>query len=304
MTSVLVTGAAGFLGTHIVSGLVRAGHRVRAVDRFQPAGDQEAEVSLKADVVVGSLTERDVVERAVSDVDVVVHLACTTVPQSSEDQRVYDVHSNVETTLLLLECAVAAGVKRFVFASSGGTVYGRPRSLPIAEDHPTEPICSHGVMKLTIENYLRVFCRLSGIETIALRMSNPYGRGQGIKPQGFIGVLVRRIDEGRAVDLWGDGRVVRDFVHVSDVAAAFERVVAGCGRPGAYNIGSSQGRTLLEVVGEIERIMGRQIPMKRAPGRPIDVDVNVLDISKARRELGWTPKVSLEAGLRDLLEVK
>jgi len=142
------------------------------------------------------------------------------------------------------------------------------------------------------------------METIALRMSNPYGRGQGIKPQGFIGVLVRRIKEGRAIDLWGDGSVVRDFVHVSDAAAAFERVVAGFGQPGAYNIGSSHGRTLLEVVGEIEKILGRSVPVRRCPGRVIDVAANVLDISKARRELGWNPKVSLEDGLRDLLEVK
>jgi len=152
MNSVLVTGAGGFLGTHIVKELLTTGHRVRAFARFQPSGDEGAEGYTGVDVVTGNLTERDVVERALAGIDVVVHLACTTVPQSSEDQRVYDIHSNVETTLLLLECAVGAGTKRFIFASSGGTVYGKPRALPIAEDHPTEPICSHGVMKLTIEN--------------------------------------------------------------------------------------------------------------------------------------------------------
>jgi UDP-glucose 4-epimerase len=251
--------------------------------------------------VTGDLADRDVLERVLTEIEVIVHLACTTVPQSSEDGRVYDVHSNVETTLLLLDCAVAAGVSRFVFASSGGTVYGEPRWLPISENHPTEPICSHGVMKLTIENYLRVVHRIGGLETISLRMSNPYGEGQGVKPQGFIGVLARRVKEGQFVDLWGDGSVIRDFVHVRDAAVAFEHVVAGQGMPGAYNIGSSRGHTLLEVIAKAERVLGRSVPVRRCSGRSVDVSANVLDITKARKDLDWEPRVSLEEGLSSLL---
>jgi UDP-glucose 4-epimerase len=255
----------------------------------------------ETEVVVADLADRDVLERALTEIEVVVHLACTTVPQSSEEGRIYDIHSNIETTLLLLDSAVSAGVCRFVFASSGGTVYGEPRKLPIPEEHPTEPVCSHGVMKLTIENYLRVVGRIAGLETISLRMSNPYGTGQGAKPQGFIGVLARRAREGRPIDLWGDGRVVRDFIHVSDAAAAFERVVAGQGVPGAYNIGSSRGHTLLEVIAEGEKILGRSLPVRRCPGRAVDVSANVLDITKAGNDLGWEPRVSLKEGLRGLL---
>jgi UDP-glucose 4-epimerase len=159
-------------------------------------------------------------------------------------------------------------------------------------------------MKLAIEKYLRVFQRIAGLETVSLRMSNPYGGGQGVKSQGFIGVLARRVREGRSIELWGDGSVIRDFIHASDAAAAFERVVAGEGAAGAYNIGSSRGRTLWEVIKAAEAILGRPVPVRQLPGRAVDVAANVLDIAKARRELGWEPKVSLEAGLRDLLEME
>jgi UDP-glucose 4-epimerase len=131
-------------------------------------------------------------------------------------------------------------------------------------------------------------------------MSNPYGLGQGVKPQGFIGVLAGRVKQGRSVDLWGDGKIVRDFVHVSDAAAAFERVSAGHGAPGAYNIGSSVGRSLLEVIGMVEKLLDRPVLVNRLPGRPVDVAVNVLDITKARKELSWEPRVPLEKGLRGL----
>jgi UDP-glucose 4-epimerase len=297
---VLVTGGSGFLGRHVVAGLRDARHRIRVLDRLSPSRDLTAQKCAAVDVIVADLADRDVLERALAGVEVVVHLACTTVPQSSEAERIYDVRSNIESTLLLLECAVEAGVRRFIFASSGGTVYGEPTKLPIPEDHPTEPICSHGVMKLAIENYLRVFHRLTGLETIALRMSNPYGPGQGIKPQGFIGVLARCLNEGRPIELWGDGSVVRDFLHVTDAAAAFERVVAGCGLPGAYNIGSARGRTLIEVIAEVERIIGRPVPLRRVSGRAIDIAANILDNAKARTELGWEPRVSFEEGLRGL----
>jgi UDP-glucose 4-epimerase len=299
MSKVLVTGGNGFLGRHIVPTLVAAGHVVRTIDRCP----SESIGRLEIECMQGDLSEEATVKQALVGMEVVVHLACTTVPQSSEEQRIYDVHSNVEMALLLLECAVKSGVRRFIFASSGGTVYGEPRHLPISEDHPTNPICSHGVMKLAIENYLEVIHRLTGLETIALRMANPYGQGQGLKPQGFIGVVARRVREGSPIELWGDGGVVRDFLHVGDAAAAFALVVGGRGSQGAYNIGTSRGRSLLEVIAAIEEILGRSVPLMRVSGRAFDVAANVLDISKARRDLGWEPKMTLEEGLRDLFSV-
>lgn len=300
MRRVLVTGGSGFLGQHIVPALVRGGHFVRVLDRFASA--KEA-AQCGSELCIGDLRDRDVLERALTAIDVIVHLACTTVPQTSEERRIDDVHSNIETTLLLLECAVRSGVRRFIFASSGGTVYGEPHILPIPEEHPAKPVCSHGVMKLAIENYLEIFRRLTGLDAIALRMANPYGPGQGIKLQGFIGVLLRRLKQGKPIEVWGNGSVVRDFVHVSDVATAFEYVVSGRGVSSVYNVGSSKGRSLLEVIAIAEKILSQKIPVKWLQGRPFDVPVNVLDISRARRELGWMPVMSLEDGLRNLIDM-
>lgn len=298
MADVVVTGGAGFLGRHIVRAIAAAGHRVRVIDRLPPREGLVPGIEF----VAGDVGDRDVLERTLAGAAAVVHLACTTVPQTSEEDRAYDLRSNVEPALLLMECAHKAGVRRFVFASSGGTIYGEPQTVPIAEDHPLLPLCSHGVMKLAIESYLHVYQRLKGLEGIALRMGNPYGPGQGVaKPQGLIGVLAQRLRAGEEVEVWGDGSVVRDFVFVEDVAEAFAHVVSGAGHAGAYNIASGQGHSVAQILAVVEEVLGRPIPVRRLAGRAVDVSVNVLDIAKARRELGWSPRTALAEGITKTL---
>lgn len=298
MARVVVTGGAGFLGRPIIRALSEAGVQVCVLDRLAPRAHFPAEV----EVVTGSVAERDVVERTLYGADAVVHLACTTVPQTSEEDRLHDLRSNVEPSLVLLDCAVAAGVRRFVFASSGGTVYGIPIRTPIGEDHPTRPANSHGAMKLAIEGYLWSCGSLTGLETFALRMSNPYGPGQAsAKPQGFIGVLARKVLSREPLEIWGDGSVVRDFVFVDDIARAFVRAVTGTAPPGPYNIGSGRGHSLREVVALAEKALGAAIPVRYLPARRFDVPANVLDVSRARTLLGWEARASLEEGLRKTL---
>jgi UDP-glucose 4-epimerase len=298
LSQVLVTGGAGFLGRHVVRALAAAGHRVRALAR-QPAPDASA---APVEWVAGDMTDRAVLERSLAGVETVAHLACTTVPQTSEEDRVYDLRSNVESTLLLAECAQRAGVKRFVFASSGGTLYGQPRTLPIPEEHPLQPLCSHGVMKLAIESYLRVVGHLTGLEAVALRMGNAYGPGQvPVKPQGFIGKLAQCVRSREVVEVWGDGNVVRDFVYVEDVARAFLCAVSGAVPSGAYNIGSGEGTSVAQILAVAEEILGATIPVRWRPGRALDVKENVLDIGKATRLLGWSPRTCLRDGLRKTL---
>jgi UDP-glucose 4-epimerase len=298
MARVVVTGGAGFLGRHIVRGLSEAGERVCVLDRLPPREAFPAGV----EVVAGNVAERDVVERTLYGADAVVHLACTTVPQTSEEDRLHDLRSNLEPSLALLDRAVAAGVRRFVFASSGGTVYGIPTRTPIPEDHPTRPANSHGAMKLAVEGYLWSCGSLTGLETYALRMSNPYGPGQAsAKPQGFIGVLARRVRSGEHVEIWGDGSVVRDFVFVEDIARAFVRCVQGSAPPGPYNIGSGRGHSLREVVALAEKAVGAPIPVRFLPARRFDVPSNVLDVSRARTQLGWEARTPLAEGLRKTL---
>jgi UDP-glucose 4-epimerase len=196
------------------------------------------------------------------------------------------------------------GVRKVVFASSGGTIYGRTRVSPIAEDHATDPTCAHGIGKLAIEKYLQLFKELHGLDCCALRIANPYGERQRTeKAQGAVGVLLERALNGRPFEIWGDGSVVRDYIHVSDVVRA---LIAGAAATDAannvFNIGTGQGTSLNELVAVVERTINRRVRRIYLPARGFDIDENVLDTSRATEELGWTASVSLEDGIRETIE--
>jgi UDP-glucose 4-epimerase len=290
----LVLGGGGFLGTHLCGGLARRGYPVRVFERFPaPAGFEGAEW------VVGDFTQPEQVEAALPGCGVVFHLVSTTLPKSSNEAPVFDVRSNLVGTLELLESARRLGVAKVVFVSSGGTVYGIPRRTPIGEDHPTDPLCSYGITKLATEKYLHLYHALHGLEYRILRPANPYGEGQHPdREQGAVSVFLHRILRGLPIEVWGEGAVVRDYIHVADVveamiAAAFTPTLSRI-----FNIGSGQGTSLLELIAAIETVTSRKALVAFKPGRPFDVPRSVLDISRARDELGWHPRVTLTEGLR------
>ena len=174
----------------------------------------------------GDFSSTHDVSDAISGVDIVLHLVSTTLPKSSNDDPIYDVQSNVVATLQMLNAMVAHNVRKIVFISSGGTVYGNPMYLPIDEKHPTDPLVSYGITKLAIEKYLQMYSHLYGIRAITLRVANPYGERQRIETaQGAVGVFLHHALKGLPIEIWGDGSVTRDYIHVSDVAEAFVRAV-------------------------------------------------------------------------------
>jgi UDP-glucose 4-epimerase len=290
----LVLGGGGFLGAHLCSGLVLRGHPVRVFERFPaPAGFAGAEW------VVGDFTQPEQVEAALSGCEVVFHLVCTTLPKSSNEAPILDVRANLIGTLELLEAARRRGVAKVVFVSSGGTVYGVPQRTPIAEDHPTDPLCSYGIIKLATEKYLQLYHALHGLEYRILRPANPYGEGQcPDREQGAASVFLHRIVNGLPIEIWGEGSVVRDYIHVADVVEAMIAAAFAPTHSRIFNIGSGQGTSLLELVAAIESVTGRKAIVNFKPGRPFDVPRSVLDISRAREELGWEPRVTLVEGLR------
>ncbi|WP_244540176.1 NAD-dependent epimerase/dehydratase family protein [Kaistia soli] len=285
--------------------LAAAGHAVRSFRRSSAAGHSPL-TSLHGnppgtiEIFSGDFLSKDDLKRALEDVDVCYHLISTTIASTSNADPTFDVGTNVLGTLRLLETAVAAGTKRIVFASSGGTVYGVPRSVPITEDHPTDPISSYGITKLAIEKYLHLYHSLHGLDYVVLRLANPYGERQRLlAQQGAVAVFLGRVLRGEEIVIWGDGEAVRDFVYVGDVIDAFvaaaeplrtdERVL---------NIGSGCGCSLNMILDAIEAVTGRTTLRRYTPGRVFDVPVNVLDIAAARRSLGWAPQVDLKEGLR------
>jgi UDP-glucose 4-epimerase len=294
----LVLGGGGFIGSHIVEELHAAGHDIRILER--PRVPRFREFASRVEWVEGDFQSASVVHDAVDGIDAVFHLVSTTLPKSSNDDPIFDLESNVVATLRMLEFARDARVRKIIFISSGGTVYGPPASLPIPETHPTEPRVAYGIAKLAIEKYLALFQRLHGMDYTVLRVANPYGKRQRVETaQGAVAAFIDRVLRDQPIEIWGDGTITRDYVHVADVARAFLHALDYDGDVHIFNVASGRGRTLNELVALLEDVMGRRIAVRYMPGRPFDVPSNVLAIDRARDVLGWMPQVDFEAGLRE-----
>lgn len=299
----LLLGGGGFLGSHLVEALRSEGRPVRVFDRAQrPAGDAHW---CDADVewFQGDFSNRNDVASAVDGCTVVFHLVGTTTPKTSNDNPVFDLESNLLPTIRFLDVAREQKVRRVVFASSGGTVYGVPRSAPIAETHPTQPICSYGIHKLAIEHYLHLYYVMSEIEYCVLRLANPFGERQ--RPdalQGVVSVFLDKALRGDEITIWGDGSVVRDFIYVRDAARAFCLAARYEAPTGVFNIGSGEGRSVNEIIAAIEQLIGRPALKCYVAGRRVDVPVNILDSGLASRTLGWAPQFAFLDGLQRTLD--
>jgi UDP-glucose 4-epimerase len=296
---VVILGGGGFIGSHLAEELVTAGYPVRVFDKTNCYWGNLESILDRVEVCEGDFLNQVDVREALKGCRVVIHLVSTTVPSSSNDNPVYDIEANVVSTLRLLDEARAQQVERILFISSGGTVYGPARELPIAEDHPTEPLCSYAIGKLTIEKYLALYRNLHGLDYHVLRCSNPYGERQNpAAPQGAVAVFLGRVLAGQPVDIWGTGETVRDYLYVKDAVRAFRLVLEKRPPERVFNVGSGQGISINELVGEMRKVTGRDIQVRRKPGRALDVPANVLDTALIRRVAGWSPTVPLAEGLR------
>lgn len=294
----VILGGGGFIGSAVTDRLLLNGHSVRIFERPRVEPYRTFQAGESVEWVTGDFMSSHDVGSAIDGADVVLHLVSTTLPKNSNDDPVYDVQSNVVGTLQMLQAMVARDVRRVVFISSGGTVYGVPKYLPIDEAHPTDPLVSYGITKLIIEKYLHLFERLHGLKTITLRVSNPYGERQRSETaQGAVGVFLHHALSGRAVDIWGDGSVTRDYIHIGDVAEAFVRAVEYTGPKNVFNISSGAGTSLNQLLDLLEAELGRPIERRYLAARPFDVPVSVLSNTLARTELHWSPTVSLPKGI-------
>lgn len=305
----LVLGGGGFIGLNLCEALLAIGHQVRVFERPKlrineiARQDSRGEIVASAEWMEGDFTNPVDVESAVADTDVIFHLICTTLPKSSNENPVYDIESNVIATVRLLEAARRQRVKKIVFISSGGTVYGIPQMVPIHESHPTAPICSYGITKLAVEKYLYAYHYLYGLEYCVLRVANPYGEHQRVKAtQGAVAVFLHRALRNEPIEVWGDGSVVRDYVYIEDVINAFLKAMDYRGSPRTFNVGSGRGHSIVELLKVIESLLGHPIVRVIKGARNLDVPVNVLDISNARDFLKWEPRVPLRDGLKRTLD--
>ena len=297
---ILVLGGNGFIWSHVVDHLLAAGHKVRVFDR----SPERYRAPLKhVEYMLGRFDDTFQVAEALQGVDAVCHLISTTVPGTSNLDPVADIEDNLVSTLHLLEQMRKKSLHRILYLSSGGAVYGNTEVSPIDEKHPLNPISSYGIVKVAIEKYLYMYQQLYGLQPIILRPSNPYGPRQGhAGVQGLIGTLLAKGLADEALEIWGDGSVVRDYMHVTDLArlcvAALESETCG-----VFNAGSGEGLTTNEVIEQLRKLTaggGQQV--KYSKGRSFDVKEAVLDISRAKAEFNWKPEVPLASGIGDYIQ--
>jgi UDP-glucose 4-epimerase len=295
---VAVYGGGGFIGSAVADRLLGDGHALRIFEREGVAPYRQFKLGESVEWLTGNLMHKQDVHGAMEGVDAVVHLVSTTLPKKSNEDPVFDVQSNVVGTLQLLESMVALGIPRIVFISSGGTVYGSPKYLPIDEDHPTDPQVSYGITKLTIEKYLLMYGRLHGIRPIILRVANPYGERQRVEnAQGAVAAFIHHALARQPIPIWGDGSVTRDFLHVSDVAEAFACALDYSGAESVFNISSGAGLSLNGLIARIELALARPVAREYLPSRAFDVPASVLKNDRARRELDWQPRIGIDEGI-------
>ena len=286
----LIVGGNGFIGRHVACTLRNDGTDVLVADLC---------ANTDAPYTYADLLDLHSLIGATSNIDVVVHLAWATVPKSSTDDPIQDVATNIIGSLNLFRACAAQNVKRVVFCSTGGAIYGIPQVLPITEDHPIEPLCPYGITKAAVEMYLKLYSRLHGIQYVILRPANAYGEGQNsAKGQGVIAACLSSILHKKPFIVWGDGTVVRDYVYVTDIARAISLAVNFEGANAVCNIGSGRGTSVNEVISLVSSVTGVAVNTHYVQGRPIDTPSNILDASRARSLLSWQPLIVLENGLQ------
>jgi UDP-glucose 4-epimerase len=299
---VLVTGAAGFVGSHLVDRLVADGHHVTGLDDLSTgtlANLAEARRSKafgfhRFDITSGDLAR--LVER--DRPDVVCHLAAQMDVRKSVADPLHDTRTNVLGTVNVLDACVRASVGRVLFASSGGTVYGQPTALPVTERAALHPTSPYGAAKVAGETYLSAYQALHGLPGVSLRLGNVYGPRQDPHGEaGVVAIFARALLSGKPTRVFGDGRSSRDYVHVDDVVDAFVRCLGGRADGRRLNVGTGTATTVRALHALVAAAAGAPDAPEFAPVRPGELHAVALDSSAARRALGWEPVADLAEGI-------
>jgi UDP-glucose 4-epimerase len=293
---ILVTGGAGFIGSQVAESLVAAGHEVTVVDNlstgrreYVPSGVRFFPYDIKS---------REAFE-LVCDFRprVVMHLAAQMSVQVSVTDPLKDAEDNILGSLNLFQAAGLAGVKKIIFASTGGAIYGDEAPLPAREQDPPWPESPYGVAKLAVEHYLHFYQRQYGIIPVSLRYANVYGpRQNGLGEAGVVAIFLEKFLAGLQPVINGDGLQTRDFVYVGDVVAA-NLLALDYPRPGIFNIGTGRETDILTIYLKLQELTGSALGPVHGPGKPGEQRRSSLDSALAREKLGWRPRVSLDEGL-------
>ncbi|RLJ73899.1 NAD-dependent epimerase/dehydratase family protein [Pedobacter alluvionis] len=295
----LVLGGGGFIGSNLVEGLLKFGYDVRVFDikNFSKKNIQEFENRIE--IVEGDFGNPIDVQRALDGIDYVYHLISTTIPSNSVLNPTYDIETNVLPTINLLQYCATSKIKKIVYISSGGTVYGIPEKVPIAEGHNCNPISSYGIVKRTIESYFQLYKKNWGVDCCVFRLSNPYGERQNpTNVQGAMAVFSYKSIKNFDIEIWGDGEVIRDYIYIGDVVSALIKAISIETPEVIYNLGSGEGKSINDILNLIRLYFNPQLKVKYLEARNFDVPVNILNISLLRKRFQWEPEMKLDQGIK------
>lgn len=294
----MVLGGLGFIGSHLAKAMVQEGFPVRIFDKLYTSRELIKDIESSVEVIEGDAERPQDVLDALSGGEICIHLIHTTVPGSSMQDPGYDVQSNVVSSARWMSQLHRTSIRRLIFISSGGTVYGVPQTNPITEDHPTNPICSYGIAKLITEKYALLYGHLYGIDCKILRPSNAYGEGQKLNiSQGLIGVFADRILRDEPIEIWGDGTVQRDYLYISDLISGILKLTEYRGPFAIFNISTGESHSILEIIEMLGEIFGKRPQLTFKPPRGFDVPINVLSAKRLTEETGWRPRTGLRQGV-------
>jgi UDP-glucose 4-epimerase len=298
--NILVTGGCGFIGSHIVDAYIDLGHKVWTIDNLS-TGDIR-NLNSKAEFIEKNIEDSDI-EDIFKDVkfDVINHHAAQINVRVSVDDPLFDAKVNILGSLNLLFLGMKYRVKRFIFASSGGTVYGEPNELPITEEFPINPSSPYGISKATTEKYLTLYAKLHDFDYVILRYSNVYGPRQISKSEaGVISIFIECILKHSKCTVFGDGNQTRDYVYVGDVVAA-NIAALGC-RSNIFNIGTGIETNVNTLIDILSKITDNEVIHEHEDPRPGDVLRNALNNTRAEGVINWHPGISLEQGIKRTFE--
>lgn len=302
--NIIILGAAGFIGTNLAIKLSENKEDIiTLVDRSEDYFSIIKKMNLHNINIRVSSLDSEMDFNILDGQEIVYHLVSTNVPMTSNQHVSLDIQVNVLFSLNLFEACVSYNVQKVVFISSGGTVYGKESKCPLTESTPTNPITSYGVQKITIEKLLYLYNYMYDLDYRIIRLANPYGPYQ--RPNGILGAVTTftyKALKNEEINVYGDGSVIRDFIYIDDAIRAIQNIVNGTNKHHIFNLGSSYGTSINEILHTIENVLECKLKITYKEGRSVDVPVNYLDISRYEKYYGKLNPISIKEGIRRTAE--
>lgn len=299
MARCLVLGGNGFLGSHIAERLIQDNHIVRVFDTFSHGMQNLDSFRNQIEIFKGNFLHEPDLLAALEDIDIVFHYISTTNSVTSLKDPRYEVESNIIGSIRLFQNSVKAGVKKIIFPSSGGTIYGEPTTIPISEEALANPRNPYAISKLAIEKYLNFFYYTYGLDYVVLRYSNPYGERQNLAgSQGVIPIFLNKIKNGETPIIYGDGCAIRDYIYIKDAIDATLILFNRNCDDKIFNIGSGKGKSVNELIAIMAEVTGREITPQYYDDAGVYIQKIVLDITKVKTLTGWSPQTDIVDGIR------